>query len=257
MEHKQKRFGQNFLKSPALVRRLVGQTSIAPNDTVIDIGAGRGIITAELAGRAQEVISIEKDERLAAKLRERFREVDHVRVVRGDFLDYRVTESEYKIFANIPFNLTARIIRKILYTKPLPKEAFLVMQREAARKYAGLPRESLVSLYAKPYFEFEIARQLKRTDFSPMPDVDPVLLRMVRRAVPLVGRDQVARYREFVRLGFCSWRPNLRIAYKNVISYKQWKRVAREVGFNINAKPTDLSFEQWLVLFARCQNRER
>ena len=284
-QYRQLYLAQNFLRSSRLVRRLVGMSSIALCDTVCEIGAGTGIITAELARAAGRVIAIERDARLVRRLRERFGGRANVEIVEKDFLDYffaqarmkhvvepsltvglltprseHVVEpsrtvglltprSEYKIFANIPYNMTAAIVRKILHVHPLPIEAYLIMQKEAARKFSGCPRETLFSILAKPFFEFRILYELRRTDFCPAPNVDSVLLSINRRPAPLVQMTEERPYREFVEYGFSRWKPNLKLAYKHVFSYKQWKRLAHDLSFPLNARPTELSFAQWLGLY--------
>src|SRR6266851_5551476 len=104
---KQMLLGQNFLRDPHLARDLVDASTIRPVDTVVEIGPGHGMITAELARRAAKVIAIEKDPALVRRLRERFRALKNVRPVEADFLNYPIDESSYKIFANIPYNITA------------------------------------------------------------------------------------------------------------------------------------------------------
>jgi 23S rRNA (adenine-N6)-dimethyltransferase len=232
-----------------LVRRLVKTSAIGPADTVYEIGPGRGIITAELARTAKKVVAVEKDARLVRQLRERFRSVENVEIIEMDFLRFSIAEREYKIFANIPYNLTAGIVRKILYAVPAPTEAYLIMQKEAAKKFSGRPHETLFSVLAKPFFEFRIIGELKRTDFEPVPNVDSVLLRIERRARPLIERKDKVVYRDFVSYGFCSWKNHLRQAFKHVFTYHQWKRLARDLNFPLNVTPTQLSFNQWLGLY--------
>src|SRR6185295_904905 len=192
-QRKQASLAQNFLTSPKLVQRLVGMSTIGPSDTVYEIGPGSGIITATLAKVAGQVIAIEKDRDLVICLRERFRLLNNVEIVEKDFLAYSFqtgsckgqSPTDQKIFASIPYNRTARIVRKILYDRSSLTEAYLIMQKEAARKFSGIPRETLVSILAKPFFELQILFQLRRTDFWPVPSVDSVLLSMKRRTQPL------------------------------------------------------------------------
>ena len=254
-QHRQVCLAQNFLRSPKLVRRLVGMSTIGPCDTVYEVGPGDGIITAALASVARQVIAIEKDPELARRLRERFR-LDNVEIVQKDFLAYsfrtrRGKGAEYKLFANIPYNITAQIVRKILYEPSNIGEAYLILQKEAAKKFSGSPRETLFSILAKPFFEFQILCQLRRTDFWPIPSVDSVLLSIKRRTRPLIETQDVISYRDFVQYGFGRWKPNLRLAFKNVFTYKQWKRLAHDLDFPLNATPRELSFEQWLGLYHR------
>ena len=237
---------------------MIGLSKIGSGDTVIDIGAGRGIITAELARHAKRVIAIEKDPRLIRSLRSRFGTRSNVEIVQCDFLQYRLPgKSDHKVFANIPYNRTAAIVRKLL-DRPddAPLESFLIMQKEPAKKFAGVPRETLFSLLAKPYFEFRIMHHLHRTDFRPVPDVDSVLLRITRKTTErseIVKSISPMSWPRFVTYGFTRYKPNLRLAYKNIFTYKHWKYLARELGFPINATPSELTFEQWLGLFRGLQ----
>jgi 23S rRNA (adenine-N6)-dimethyltransferase len=246
---------QNFLRSPGLVHRLVARSSIGPSDVVYEIGPGKGIITTELARAAKRVVAIEKDPKLVRRLRERFRGVGNIEIIEQDFLQFSIREREYKIFANIPYSITASIVRKILYVPPVPSEAYLILQKEPAGKFSGCPNETLFSLLAKPFFEFQIVAELKRTDFEPVPDVDSVCLRIARRAAPLVQQEEAALYREFVQYGFGRWKRYLRLAFKHVFTYKQWKRLSQELRFPLNATPTELTFEQWLGLFKAFKRR--
>ena len=248
-QHKRISLAQNFLRSQQLVRRLVAMSSVGPFDTVYEIGPGNGIITDALAKVARQVIAIEKDPVLVRRLRERFRLLDNVQIVEKDFLAYSFVTSEYKVFANIPYNSTARILRKILCDRSKLSEAYLILQKEPAQKFSESPRETLFSILVKPFFEFEILTQLRRTDFWPVPHVDSVFLSITRRAHPLIEAQDVAAYRDFVQYGFGRWKPNLKLAFKNVFTYKQWKRLARELEFPLNATPTELSCEQWVGLY--------
>ena len=213
METRQSRqvcLAQNFLKSPKLVGRLVDLSKIGPGDIVYEIGPGNGIITAVLASIAKQVIAIEKDPQLVYRLRERFRPLSNVEIVEKDFLDYAFRlnpASEYKVFANIPYNITSQIVRKILYERSNIRETHLILQKEAAQKFSGTPKESLCSILTKPFFEFQIVYQLRRTDFWPMPAVDSVLLSIKRRSHPLIEMQEAATYRDFVQYGFGRWKP--------------------------------------------------
>ena len=259
MEERRRRkvfLAQNFLRSPGLVRRLVASSSIGPSDVVYEIGPGKGIITVELARAAKRVVAIEKDPHLVRRLREGFWGVENIEIIEQDFLQFSIRERDYKIFASIPYSITASIVRKILYVPPVPSEAYLILQKEPARKFAGRPRETLFSLMAKPFVEFQIVAELKRTDFEPVPEVDSVLLRIERRREPLLKKEDAALYREFVRYGFGRWKRHLRSAFKPVFTYKQWKRLSQDLYFPLNATPTELTFEQWLGLFKAFKQRQ-
>ena len=247
--YNQLRLAQNFLRSPKLVRSLLGVSSVAPGDILYEIGPGRGIITGELAQIASQVIAVEKDAFLAEGLRRRFQGVRNVAIISDDFLRYQIPHRQYKIFANIPYNLTADILRKILYTPPVPAEAYLIMQKEAAQKFSGSPYETQFSILAKPMFELQILRELRRTDFEPVPRVDSVLLQIKRRPVSLVRKEDLSLYRSFVCYGFGRWKRSLKLIFEPVFTYPQWKHLSHELYFPLNATPSQLTFAQWMGLF--------
>lgn len=168
----------NFLKDSSLVCLLLYLSSIEQNDLIYEIGAGKGILKAGLAQRCQQLIAAEKDPRLAAWLRQRFASSPGVTIVQADFLDLRLPDEPYKVFANIPFNCTAVIMEKITRSAQPPLEVFLVMKHEAAAVYCGSPRETLRAVLLKPFFSTEIIHHFDRRDFNPPPGVDAVLLRL-------------------------------------------------------------------------------
>jgi 23S rRNA (adenine-N6)-dimethyltransferase len=246
---------QNFLKSATLARLLLDASSITSFDTVYEIGPGLGTITAELARVARKVIGVEKDSRLARELHDRFHGMHNVQIIEDDFLHFHIADQEYKIFANIPYNITAQLVRRILYVPPIPEEAYLIMQREAAEKFSGHPNETQFSILAKASFAIRIVRELRRTDFRPVPHVDSVLLHIYRRASPLIRAEDISLYRCFVRFGFGGWKKNLKLAFKPIFTYEQWKHLSRNFHFPLDATSTELTFEQWLGLFDCFQHR--
>jgi 23S rRNA (adenine-N6)-dimethyltransferase len=124
------------------------------------------------------------------------------------------------------------------------------MQQEAAMKFAGIPNETEFSVLWKPWFDFTIIRRVDRQMFHPVPAVQPVLFHIIKKKEPDIGYDQRELYIRFVKHGFEAWKKSLKQAYQDVFSYTQWKRLARELGFNIQPKPTQLTYTQWLGLYS-------
>src|SRR5436309_11709430 len=117
-------YAQNFLKDPCLVASLLERCTIGHDDVVYEIGAGKGMITEQLALRCKQVVAIEKDARLSALLLEKFADRPNVTIHEGDFLHYRLPRKPYKVFANIPFNITTAIVTKLTATDSPPEEAY-------------------------------------------------------------------------------------------------------------------------------------
>jgi 23S rRNA (adenine-N6)-dimethyltransferase len=248
-------YTQNFLTNPRLIAHLLDQSSLTRDDMVYEIGPGKGSITAQLAQRCQRVVAIEKDPRLAALLLQRFAGWPQVSIQRADFLDYPLPRQPYKVFANIPFNITSAIVAKLASAANPPDDAYLAMQREAAALLLGQPRESLRALLLKPWFEVEVVHRFQRSDFAPEPQVDVVMLRLRKRGPPLVSQQERQRFRDFVVYAFTMPQPSLPGTLKTLLSGPQIKHISRAVGFAADATPTALTFAQWLRLFACFQQQ--
>lgn len=242
---------QNFLRDPKLVQELIQKSSLRKEDTVIDIGAGKGIITELLAKFVKSVIAIEPDTNLYCYLQDKFKEYRNVHIQKIDFLKSDLPKEQYKVFSNIPFSITADIIKKLLGAQNSPEDSYLIVQEEAAKKYAGKPyaRETLLSILHKPWFNFSVVYNFRRNDFTPIPQVNSVLLRIEKLKKPLISQHTAALFKDFVAFGFTSVRPNLKKGYKNVFGHIQFLKLADEFNFSPDAKPTDLDFEQWLGIF--------
>jgi 23S rRNA (adenine-N6)-dimethyltransferase len=255
MVRKRIRLAQNFFRDRRLVASVVGASSFRPKDIVYEVGPGQGIVTKELARHAGRVVAVEKDPVLAARLRRRFCHAGNVRIIASDFTRYRIPVHGYRVFANLPFNITARVVKMMLSGRNPPDEAHLVVQKEAAERFSGKPAGTEVSVLARPWFLVRTVREFRRTDFQPAPAKDVVLLHIARRAEPLLGPQHAGAWRRFVRLGFEAWKKDLRTAYKRVFTYQQWVRLSRDLSFPVRATPSELKLEQWLGLFEFLQSR--
>ena len=242
---------QHFLKSSSLAARLVDQSTVSSNDLVVEIGPGRGKLMSELARRSARLIAVELDERLSAGLQDTFTEAAHVEVVTGDFLEFPLPRGTYKVFGNIPFSATAAIVRRLADAATPPVDAYCIVQREAAERFAGGPfaPESLSSLLLKPWWQIEICHRLRRTDFDPAPSVESVMLWMARRTRPLVHDAQADLYRKFISRSFGRRGNTIRQCLRGVFTGRQLSYLARDLRFGPNARPSELTFDQWLGLF--------
>ncbi|MFL5700133.1 MAG: 23S ribosomal RNA methyltransferase Erm [Ktedonobacteraceae bacterium] len=247
-------YAQNFLKDPCLVASLLDRCSIGHDDIVYEIGPGKGIITEQLALRCKQVIAIEKDSRLSALLLQQFADRSNVTIHEGDFLDYCLPRKPYKVFANIPFNITTAIVTRLTAAQYPPEDAYLTMQKDAAEKFLGKPHESLYAVLLKPWFEVEMMHHFRRKDFVPEPGVDVVMLRLRKRGPPLVNPADRQCFRDFVVYGFTTWRLTPGGILKGIFTRQQLKHLRRELGIDLDATPTSLTFEQWLNLFEYFKN---
>lgn len=236
---------QHFLRDRRFARALVGGMRLPPGSLVLEVGPGHGIITEALADAGFRVIAVEKDVRLFRPLRARFIGRTNVECHHADFLSFRAPAQPYAVVSSVPYGITSAVVRRVLASAAT--DALLIVQREAARKFAGDPSETLFSLLHKPWHEITIERALLRSDFVPQPSVESALLRVRRRERPLVAPAEAADYRAFVRDRFGA--PTMRAALGGRFTWRQIARLSRDLRFSRDARPPQLTFPQWLALF--------
>lgn len=231
-------YSQYFLRSPRLVKELVGHTSINRHDTVYDIGAGSGVIASVLAERCHEVKAVEAEPRITAKLRSNMAKYPNVTVYEGDFLAMPLPETSYKIFANIPFHLSSPIVHKITEAANPPADTYLIVQKQFANKL--LPEHkgftSQLGMLIGPEFAVRIRKRLQRTDFWPHPNVDTVLLEIKHRGELLIEPRLLPSYRQFI--------------VKSFSDPKYFAKTPRAaISLPPDIRPSQLTLPEWLALF--------
>jgi len=178
-----KRFGQNFLINRDLPQKIADAAKVDAGDTVLEIGPGRGALTNKLLETRCEVLAIEKDRELYEFLKIKFeKEISsgQLNLVHGDILEFEITNYElrnYKVIANIPYNITGAILKKFLTGKNQPKGMVLMVQREVAtRILAKNGKESILSISVKAYGEPKMIAKVDKRYFSPVPKVNSAII---------------------------------------------------------------------------------
>jgi 23S rRNA (adenine-N6)-dimethyltransferase len=245
---------QNFLRDPRLAERLVRLAAFDANDTVIEIGPGSGVLTARLARSCRQVLAIEKDATLARRFSHRFASEHAVAIYAADFLEFPLPSSRYKVFANIPFAITTAIVGKLTTGVSPPEDAWLVMQREAAQRFLGAPRGTLVSALMYPWFAGQVRHQFRRKDFVPQPGVDVDLLHLARRPQPLIPAEREEAFRDLVTFAYTAWQPTVHAALASTIPAALATKIGHASRVDLRRPPSDLSGEEWvsLMLAAQC-----
>jgi 23S rRNA (adenine-N6)-dimethyltransferase len=170
--------------------------------------------------------------------------------VKTDFLTWKLPSYPYKVFSNIPFNVTADIVTKLLESENSPESTYLIMQDKAAERFIGEPvgDNSQASILLKPFFDMGIVTKINRNQFEPRPSVNTVLAKFIKKEYPLIKYENWQEYRDFVIYGYNQWKPTILEAFGEVFSYKQSKIIKRNFGVG-GMKPSELNIEQWVKMF--------
>jgi len=188
-----KKWGQNFVIDPNTVRRIVEAAHVAESDVVVEIGPGLGSLTLGLLAQAQSVTAVEIDQRLAGQLPKTVGQLAPnllplLTVIAADAM--KVTELERaptKLVANLPYNISVPVILHFLETFPSLQEVLVMVQAEVGERLAAGPGSKIYgvpSVKARFYGEVTQAANISRQVFWPVPNVDSVLVRIVRHDQP-------------------------------------------------------------------------
>ena len=197
-----KALGQNFLINPEICPKMATECGADQTKGVIEVGPGFGVLTRELAARANKVVAIELDKRLPAVLAETLRDFDNVKVVQADVMEvdlHQLIQDEFSgldvlVCANLPYYITSPVIMKLLEEK-LPVESLTVMvQKEAAVRICAAPGTracGAVSVAVQYYSQPQILFDVPRDCFFPAPNVDSAVIRNRRKTVFQIGKSGI------------------------------------------------------------------
>ncbi|HEY4479249.1 MAG TPA: 16S rRNA (adenine(1518)-N(6)/adenine(1519)-N(6))-dimethyltransferase RsmA [Candidatus Paceibacterota bacterium] len=246
-----KSLGQNFLKNPGIISDIVAASKVSPDDIVLEIGPGQGILTRELLIKTKKVIAVEKDDRLISYLQERFHseiQAGKFEIMHADILDFDLDsalgDKPYKIVANIPYYITGQVIRKFLETNNQPVSMTLLLQKEVAERLVAKDgKESLLSISVKVYGKPKYVRTVARGNFRPIPKVDSAILSVENITKSLFSDVDRDKFFEILKKGFAHKRKLL--ASNLEIPKAKRSFFFKAIDINEQTRPEDLTVVEW------------
>jgi 16S rRNA (adenine1518-N6/adenine1519-N6)-dimethyltransferase len=248
-----KSLGQNFLHDPNTLEKIVESAELMPDDTVVEIGAGTGMLTALLARRARHVISVEVDQRLRPLLEAELADYDNVYLVFEDFLKVDVLKlvgaKDFVVVANIPYYITSAILRHLLETHRRPRRLVLTIQQELAERINARPPEmSLLAVSVQFYGQPRIVTRLKPGVFWPRPEVDSAVIQIDTFTTPPVEVPSSKDFFRVVRSGFAQKRKQLKNALSSGLGIKDIGPIMEQSGIDPRRRAETLRLEEWAAL---------
>jgi 16S rRNA (adenine1518-N6/adenine1519-N6)-dimethyltransferase len=250
-----KSLGQHFLTDPRILDRIADAVALSATETVVEIGPGRGSLTAALLARAARVVGIEVDRRLAELLREKFAREPRLTIIEADVLEVDLGAAAggpYALAGNVPYYITTPILFQALRPPRASRSVFLVQREVAARMAAapGADEYGALSVNVQALAEVELLFRIPAGAFTPPPRVDSAVVRVTPRAAPVVREGTEELFRTFVQAAFALRRKQMRRVVRTVA-----KRSAAEAeaalaasGIDPDVRPETLSAAQFHAL---------
>jgi len=251
-----KSLSQNFLTDPATLDAIVEAAELRPGDRVVEVGPGLGVLTRRLLAAGASVLAVELDPRLAEYLRRELHGLDGFELIEADALTIHQRDAfpgqSFKLVANIPYHITSPLLHAFLEGERPPDLTVLLVQLEVAERVAAPPgRMSYLSVFAQNVAHAEVLARVPAAVFEPAPAVDSAILRLRRRAAPVVevGAAREPFYR-VVQAGFRQRRKQVHngLGRELPVSREEVAAVLGGCDIDPERRPQTLTLEEWACL---------
>jgi len=258
-----KHLGQNFLTDKNTVRKVMKTADLKPEDIILEIGPGLGALTQELAKKAKKIIAVEKDARMCQVLKEQLKDFDNIEIINQDILKFEIIKlfknlkfkiKNYKIVANLPFYITAPVIRKFLESENPPQEMVLIIQKEVAQRISAQPpKMSILAISVQFYAKAKIISYISKKSFNPQPKVDAAIIKIKPEKKYQANS---AKFFKIVKAGFSHPRKQLANNLSKELKLDKQKLSSSllKMGINPSQRAESLSIQDWINLSDNIHN---
>jgi 16S rRNA (adenine1518-N6/adenine1519-N6)-dimethyltransferase len=250
-----KSLGQNFLHDPNMLDKIISIAELTPDDLVLEVGPGTGLLTERIAKAAKQITSIEVDERLQPLLEEIVAQHPNLTIRYQDILTLDVNKlyenRPYVVVANLPYYITSAIMRHLLESDHRPSRMVLTMQMEVAERMIAKPDDmSILSVSVQFFGRPQIAARLKPSVFWPRPEVDSAVVRIDTYDQPIVDVPSNQTFFRVVRAGFGQKRKQLKNAIASGLGLNSEQTAAIFGASKIDSRrrAETLTLDEWALL---------
>ncbi len=250
-----KSLGQNFLHDPNMLDKIVSIAELTPDDLVLEVGPGTGLLTERIAKAAKQLTSIEVDERLQPLLENIVAQHPNLTIRYQDILKLDVNKlyenQRYIVVANLPYYITSAIMRHLLESDHRPTRLVLTMQMEVAERMIAKPDDmSILSVSVQFFGHPQIAARLKPSVFWPRPEVDSAVVRIDTYDKPIVDVPDSQTFFRVVRAGFGQKRKQLKNALASGLGLDAEKTaiVFDTSKIDSRRRAETLTLDEWALL---------
>ena len=258
--HPSRSLGQNFLIDGNILDILLDAAEIGPRDQVLEVGPGLGAVTERLVEAARRVVAVEKDRRLVAYLRERFKGERKLELIAADMLDVDaealLTSGINVVVSNLPYSAGSRILVNLAMAETAPERIIVTVQQEVAARLAagaGDPNYSKLGVWLQLDYDIELVKTVSPTCFWPVPEVKSEIVVMTRRRRQALSRAERQVFCEVTTEAFTHRRKQMAAIFARAggrlhMAPERTARLLEGLGLDARARPENLSVKQWCEL---------
>ncbi|MXQ52160.1 23S ribosomal RNA methyltransferase Erm [Shimazuella alba] len=242
--------GQHLIHNKKLIHEIVDQAKVSIHDTVLDLGAGKGALTAILNQKAGKVLAVEYDSKFVDILKRKVTQNPNMRVFHQDILKMHLPKEPFIVVSNVPYSITTPIM-KMLLNKPSSgfQSAVIVMEKGAARRFTSRLVKDPYIIAWRMWFDIRYVKGISRRNFSPPPRVDSAMITIKRKKKPIIPVADYLIFRGLVDYVLKNPRLTIDLALKGVFTPPQIKYLKRNLGIKNDFPITSLSEHHWGIIF--------
>jgi len=246
-----KRLGQNFLKSSIIIDKIIEYINPQHDETIIEIGSGRGALTLPLAKSGAKLIAVEYDRDLIGYLRKLLSKFDNVELINGDFLEYIPKVTKYKLVGNLPFNISSPVIEWAVRNHHNIYACYLMMQKEVVERLCSSPGSkdwSPLAIMTKIYFDITNLLSISPKYFNPSPKVTSSLVKLVPNKIKI--KTDIRLFEKVIR---CSFHQRRKTLLNNLVpsiinTAEEAKNIFNKMELPTNTRAEQLTIENFINL---------
>lgn len=251
---KRRKWGQNFLTDQDVVDKIIQIADISPEDSVLEIGPGRGVLTQDLMDKACQLTAIEVDPSLCAELEKQFGACSNFRLLQADALkfDYSCIGKRFKVVSNLPYYAATHILKRLIHYRERITDMTVMLQKEVAARLAAQPGQKeygSLSVFIQYHCKVELFFEVKKESFSPVPKIDSSVIKLTPLAQPKVVVENEKTFFQVVHASFLHKRKMLKS------NLKQWQKqfqVEQDkiqlAGIDLNRRGETLSLQDFALI---------
>ncbi len=250
-----KRLGQHFLSDKNIQRKIIQACSLNPTDIILEIGAGHGELTADIARRVKGIVALELDRQLYGQLKEKFKDYKNIKILNQDVLKFNFNKyfprKKIKVVGNIPYYITTPIIEHLFRYKNKIEMVYLSVQKEFAKRIiapAGSKDYGAFSCFVQYFSEPKIIFTIKKNSFFPAPKVNSCFLSLRLRPQTLFRPRKEQLLFRIIRAAFNQRRKTLRNSLKDLIARQRLETFFAKYAISSNARPETLALKDFANL---------
>ena len=252
-----KSLGQHFLADTRTAGRILDAADLSPDDLIVEIGPGRGVLTRRLVERVKRVVAIELDGELAAALPSRLDNPANLTCIQADarvvdLAELIAPETTYKVVANLPYYAANPIIRRLLESQPKPELLVVMVQQEVAKNMVAKPGNmGILSVATQFYAKAKMVCSVPPKSFRPPPKVTSAVVRLDVLPTPAVDVASEEDFFTVVRAGFAAPRKQLRNSLSQGLGIEPSAGglVLKQAGIDATRRPQTLDISEWAGIY--------